>query len=809
MSSSTNPIPHINYDGDLVIATGRSRFEESWKRKPISWAQFVLKVGNPTVTPETADEYHKMAKADQDRIKDVGGFVAGELAGGRRSAQTITSRTMFALDADFGTAALWDTFCLVHGCAALAYATHKYKPDKPRFRIVGPFKRPVNPDEYEAITRWLAAQVGIDHFDDTTYQAHRLMYWPSIPSDVPYYFQVNDAPWLDPDEILAHYGPGDAWKDQSRWPESGRTQQVRKKMAETQGDPLAKPGIVGAFCRTYSIPEAIEAFLPDVYTPAGEDRYTYTAGTSACGLVLYDDGRFAFSHHGTDPISGKLVNAFDLVRLHKFGELDAGAQPGTAVTALPSYEAMAGWVTRDPAVKETIGRERLADASEEFGAIGEDVDWLKKMDTTKKGAYLSTPKNVMLLLENDPALAGKLSEDSFAHRILVHGALPWRQPGDRGAWSDKDDSGLRNYLATAYDITGKGLIVDALNGYLLKHSKHPIRDYLDALEWDGIDRLDELYIYYFGAEDSPYVRAVTRKMFVAAVARVMRPGCKFDNMLVLIGRQGIGKSRLLARLGRQWFSDSLNTVQGKEAYEAIQGVWIVEMGELATLKKAEVESVKHFLSKQSDRFRVPYDRNTSEFPRQCVFFGSTNREDFLRDVTGNRRFWPVKLEVTHPVRKEAQEISDYDIDQVWAEAVTLWRAGEALYLDDELTEAAVREQEAHMEESDKFGLISEYLDRKLPESWKDMPTHERRQYLAGDDFSGPQEGAVERTQVCILEVWCEVFGKDPAALTPIIRNEIKDILLRMPGWKPYTGGTGKLRFGSQYGPQKCFIRRHT
>lgn len=801
-SFTPDAIRKIKHDGEIAVAVGRSRFEKDWKNKQMLWSELVGKLSQTTRTRETLAEFSAMSKPEQDKLKDVGAFVGGILKGGRRTAQAVAWRQVVTLDADFATEDLWDEVTLYHDFACCAYSTHKHRPERPRLRLVIPLTRAVSPDEYQAVSRMLAHGFGMDQFDDTTYQPHRLMYWPSTPADGEFFFRLQDGPWLDPDKVLAKY---QNWQDQSQWPENPRTKKQRASMAEKQGDPLEKPGVVGAFCRTYSIQAAIETFLSGIYEPcAVEGRYTYLPGSSAGGLVIYED-KFAYSHHGTDPIEGQLVNAFDLVRLHKFGELDENAAPGTPSNRLPSYLAMVEWtVNEDENVKMTIGQERLESAQADFGetfAAG-DMGWLKKLKTNSKGAYLSVAENVLIILNYDPNLAGKFAMDDFAHRIIVTSDLPWRSAEQSRFWQDGDEAALRNYFSRVYGIVGKGVVLDAFMEALFCNTQHPVREYLNAQAWDKVPRVDTLLIDYLGAADTTYVRTVTRKMLVAAVARVMEPGCKFDNMLVLVGKQGQGKSYLLKRLGRDWFSDSLTTVQGKEAFEQLQGTWILEMGELSAMKKAEVEAIKHFLSKQVDTFRVAYGRNVSTFPRQCVFFGSTNKTDFLRDVTGNRRFWPVATMVQKPAKNLFTDLTDAEINQVWAEAVEFYKAGEPLYLEQDMVAVAAAVQEEHMEESEKFGQVQEFLQVKLPEDWAQRDIHERRQYFVGD-FGESPEGTVERDRVCALEIWVECFGGDPKNFDGSQSREIKDIMYRMPGWVFYNG---KLRFGKAYGVQRCYVK---
>lgn len=359
-------LPRLQYDGELTLAVGKSRMEKEWKHRQMTWGQLIEKLSQTTRTRETLAEYDAMVKSEQDSLKDVGGFVGGTLSGGRRTAQGIKWRSVLTLDADFAGPDFWETFVLWNDYAALIYSTHKHRPAKPRFRLVIPLKRPVTPDEYQALSRKVAQGIGMDLFDDTTYQPARLMYWPSTSADGEFLFHLQDGPWLDPDEVLARYGTDEAWKDQSLWPESGRTVSTRKKLADKQGDPLTKPGMVGLFCRTYSIHDAIADFLSDVYVPTDkEDRYTYAAGSSAAGLVIYENV-FAYSNHGTDPISGKLVNAFDLIRLHHFGDMDEKAGAGTPTVKLPSYLAMIALAKEDEQVKQLLDAERIESAKLDF-----------------------------------------------------------------------------------------------------------------------------------------------------------------------------------------------------------------------------------------------------------------------------------------------------------------------------------------------------------------------------------------------------------------------------------------------------------
>lgn len=795
----------IKYDGSIALATGKSKKETHWKNKNISWSDLVRKLSHTTRTPETVAEYKKMAKSDRDRIKDVGGFVGGTLKNGRRLKTNVANRTLLTLDLDYVEGDIWSSIELLYDFNVVMYSTHTHTADNQRLRLVIPLSRPVLPDEYQAISRMVADDLGIDQFDDTTYDPERLMYWPSTSSDGDYIFKYQDLPWLNPDEVLERFPFG--WEDVSYWPESSRARAKLNKTISKQEDPLTKKGIIGAFCRTYSITEAIAEFISDIYIPGTDNtRYTYAEGSTTGGVVIYDD-KFSYSHHGTDPASNICCNAFDLIRIHKFGELDEEAKEGTPANRLPSFTKMSEFSASNEKVMETIGKEKMLAAQEDFEQVEEVIstEWLKKLEYTESGKLRSTISNFSLIIENEPLLKEKIAYNEFSNRAVVIGQLPWRKKGNMGDWNDTDDSGLREFIEKYYGISSTAKCADALALSFEKHSFHPIKDYLESLTWDGVERVNTLFIDYLGAEDNSYVRTVARKIIVAAVARVLVPGIKFDNMPVLAGPQGMGKSTIIKKLGKQWYSDSLTTVSGKEAYEQLQGVWILEMGEMMATKKADIEATKHFLSKTEDIYRVAYGRRTSRFPRQCVFIGTTNDREFLRDRTGNRRFWPIDVGINPNTKSVFDDLTQYEIDQIWAEAVELWRAGEKLYLTGEEEKEAKRQQEEHSEESAKAGLIEEYLNKLLPEDWYELSITERRNFIHETEFGESREGTIRRDKTCVMEIWVELFSGDPKQLTPMQSREINDILSGIKGWKKYNS---KLRFGKSYGIQRAYIRKN-
>ena len=787
----------IKHDKTLDVALGNSRKTKTWKNKTITWSELLARLSKTTRTPESVAEFKAMSRNQQSDIKDVGGFVGGYCNNGSRS--DVRHRSVLCLDADYADGELWPDWELLYDRAAAVYSTHKHTPEKPRLRLVVPLARNVSPDEYQAIGRRVAEVLGIDKFDDTSYQPQRVMYWPSTSQDGEYFFKYIDGPLLDPDEVLATYHN---WADVSSWPMSSRVADISKRAVAKQKDPLEKGGVVGAFCRAYyPIQDAIEAFIP-TYQPCDEpNRYTYTEGSTAAGVVIYDD-KFSYSHHATDPASGQTVNAWDLVRLHMFNEMDADVDPDRPATSRPSYKAMTELALADKRVAAQVVNDRMAEAADDFAEMPDDEApaerWENKLKLTDKGVIAQTIGNVVTILRHDPNLKDRIALNEMDHNIVVRSSLPWREVKGSSQWIDADDAALRFYLERVYGINSKDRIFDGVNVVATENKFHPVREYLEATDWDDVPRVDSLLIDYLGAEDTPYTRAVTRKSLVAAVARIFNPGCKFDYMLTLRGRQGLGKSAIIAKLGGDWYSDSFTTIQGKEAYEQVLGVWIMEVGELAGMKKAEAESIKLFISKQADRFRPAYGRRLQEFARQCIFIGTTNESQFLRDTTGNRRFWVVDTPNT-PEKDLWAELTPETVAQVWAEAVELYRKGEKLYLTRELEKVAREVQETYEEENPRAGIVLEYLERLLPEDWDDKDLYSRRAWLETEE-----QGTVQRQTVCTLEIWAEALNGSPDRLDRYAAKEIRDIMQGMKGWQHQGNKQTTIK---PYGRQKHFKRR--
>ncbi|MDR1015700.1 MAG: virulence-associated E family protein [Coriobacteriales bacterium] len=786
--------------GDRLYDVARAPGARSgrWKNTRMSWAEFVRWQREPRRTEESAAEYRAMTKAQQAAAKDGPAYVAGRLEGGRRTKAAVRSRSMLTLDADAAAAGLWDGYRLLVGAAALMHSTHSHTGEEPRCRLVVALGRDVAPDEYRALSMKVAECIGPGSFDPTTHQPERLMYKSSCSADAPFVFEELDAAPLDVERWLAtcpdrHGAPcaADAAKAQ---------------------DPAAKPGAIGAFCRLYDIDATIAAFLPDVYAEAGEGRYTYRGGSSWGGLVVYGDGKWAYSNHATDPAGGRLVNSFDLLRLHRWGGTDAGAEEGAPVMSLPSMRAALDFALSLEDVAAEVARGRLSAPEEDFGAVGapdgdEGDGWLGRLSRSRKtGEVLPTAANIGLVFRHDAGLAGKVRCDvTTGLPCVVADALPWRRvEGAYSRWSDGDDASLRIHLETRYGIVNRAKVDDALSHEANRRLYDPVREHLEALPaWDGVPRADTLLIDLMGAEDGPYARAVTRKTLCAAVHRALHPGCKFDYMLILEGVQGLGKSSLFQLLAGRWFTDSLSLSdlsRDKVAAEKLQGYWVCEVAELDGMAKADIERLKGFLTTPKDRYRAAYDRRVDERPRRGIIVGSVNNLDgYLRDATGNRRFWPLRVHT----RLDRRRLDAGTVAQVWAEAKVLDALGEPLYLSDELErEAGARQREA-METDPRESLVRMYLDTPVPPDFDRWTLPARKDHwAAAAEFDGPEaptEGRAGRSEVSVIEVWTEALREVTTKPNRYDSYQISAILKRL-GWEP----SGKVRKLRAYGAVKTY-----
>lgn len=761
----------------LAIAYGNNRQAKTWTNKTITFDELKERLKVTIRTPESAEEYAKFNKAKRDMVKDHGGFVAGALKGGRRKIDTVELRSMVALDGDRIDKAFLDNYETNATYTSLLYTTHSSTEEHPRVRLVYPLTRDVTPEEFVAVSRYLAEMLGIDYFDECSYQPNQLMYWPSTPSNGVYLFKDVEKEWLNPDDILSAHPE---WTDPTRLPTSSRESRANTTRTAEVKDPLGKDGAVGLFNRTYfPINRAIEKFLSDVYEPTdNENRYHYIQSSSMAGVEIIEEGKFAYSHHAKDPAYLKLCNAFDLVRIHRFGDDDSKK----------SFNAMCELAMEDDEVKRLAMEEKLLEAETDF--TDSDSDWMTRLKyQPRTGLLENSVYNLNLILSNDPDFQN-FAFNELANRIQITGPLPWERPKGNSFWRDADTAQLKSIIDIRYLAFSSRNHDVAFTKAADDRHFHPVRDYLNSLpEWDGVKRVEDLFIKYLQAEDTEYVRTVTRKTFAAAVARIYVPGIKFDCVPVLDGDQGIGKSTIVKDLvSPEYYSEtlSLTDMDDKSGAEKLQGFWAVEIGELAGMKKADIEKVKAFLSTCDDKYRPSYGRVVESHPRQCIIIATVNGErGYLRDITGNRRFWIIKLH--QKKQKKTWNFTPEFRAQFWAEAKEIWKSGEKLYLEGDVLAEAEKMQQSAMEVDERVGMVEEYLNTMLPDDWDNMDLFQRRNYLNGSEFGSPAHEAKElRTEVSNAEIWCECFGKSLQELKPTDSYSIAALMSQIGGWERTT-----------------------
>lgn len=781
---------------DLIIAIGQRVNSKTWKNVRITWEQLCEKLSHTIRTSETVEEYKHFIKEAKQEAKDHGGFVGGKLKSPQRLKNNIEYRSMVTLDLDDAESGFLKWFEENFQYTCCLYSTHGHRDDSPRFRLIIPLTRDIDGDEYVAISRLLADEIGIEQVDPVSFQTNQLMYWPSTPSDGNYIYREIAKNPLNPDDFLVNH-PN--WNDLTTLPKKAKETHINGgSVGRKQADPLEKDGIVGAFCRTYSISGAIDMFLSNIYEDKGNNRYHFIQSSSVAGAINYDD-KFFYSHHANDPAAGQCLNAFNLVRIHLFGD-DKG-----------SFNKMVELARNDENVQALISSERIEEAKKEFD---DDVDlnWMKKLSKNDDGDIQNTIGNLVIILENDEKLKN-IAFNVMANTAEVRGEVPWSRVGSTKYWRDGDTSQLKVYIERHYCDFSDRNYENAFKKVTEDRAFNPVKDYLDSLpEWDGVKRVENLFIKHLDADDNDYTREVTRKWFAAAVARIYEPGIKFDNIIVLDGKQGVGKSTIIKSLvNPDFFSDSLQLSDmddTKKAGEKVQGFWVIEIQELAGMRKADIEKVKAFISSTDDKYRASYGHHVEWHPRQCIIFATVNGEQgYLRDLTGNRRFWVIKINSTNVIPNF--NFDKHFKDQLWAEAKYYYESGEPLFLSGEFLDIAAEYQNNAMEKDDRVGIVEKYLSEPLPDNWDELSIADRQYYFnkefdanyVPDQAFGP--AIYRREEVCPMEIWVECFNKNKADFDKTESNAISLIMTQIQGWIK----TGKSKVMGPYSKQRYYIRK--
>lgn len=824
-------------DLEIRFAEGASNLGKV-KNRTLRWSDFLQGFSQPARTAETFDEFLRLTKEQQSHLKNVSGFIlGGHSIDGRRRRVSIVERSYLSFDIegeDFTPEQFEDLRSgrsPIAGYEFAGHTTRKHTDDAPRLRMMIPMTRAVTVEEYEPAARIFASKLdaSMEIFDPVSFRPTQMMFRPTASRDTPYAFFHNRGELLDPDELLDEFRVlyGDPF-DFKRLPCSRRHPPARAVSAKAE-DPCEKEGVIGAFCRAFDVHAAIAEFLSETYIDPTDDgsavRYTYAGGTSANGAVVYGDGRFIYSHHSHDPISGRLSNAWDMVRVQLFGDRDIAMPENTKPSNLPSFkammelalartevgaelvranydaEAMFGAEEDRPATSDELG---ASDAADEIGASteeqGRETSWIDDLETYSGGKIIPNLPNITLIVRNDPRIACSFEFNAFKEQIVTRRPLlttnvplvprlPVRDPVNGDHVTDSHATAVRMLLElpSGKGEVGWGLRVtdrdlnSAIDAAAKSRPFHPVRDYLNRSTWDGRPRVERLFIDYLGAEDNAYHRDAARLVLVAAVARAFEPGHKFDFVPILEGVQGKRKSTFIRVLAVDWFAPiTASFNDAKSMIEQTAGAWICELPELSSLRRSEVEDAKAFVASEESVVRLSYDRRAQAFRRQCIFMGTTNREEYLVDDTGNRRWWPVSCSV-----------ADIDTDRLLAERDQIWAEAKLIY--DEMRTAqphgtlplylvgkASREIAVRTQQSREAQDIAPIWAGKI-EQWLDTPIEAAELQEPDPWLEQRPDGRYVRATTCITEVWdsADLGDRHP---TKLDLNNIANALRKI-GWK--------------------------
>lgn len=816
------------------------------KNKTATWAQLISKMSEPMVDiRHTLPQYLNLSKERQAELKNQGWFVGGHCDEGIRQIGKIKERWVVTLDVDeCSQAHVFDMECGLMELSKyefFAYSTRKHTPEKPRLRVIIPLDSPCEAEAYHALSRILAEKfdVSMESIDPVSYRVTQLMYWPSVCKDADFYVFHNSGEVCSPEDVLNEFGD---WQDHTKLPRSERDTSGHAAAGKKPEDPETKEGLVGAFCRSYDVTAAINEFLSEIYIDPVEThhgiRYTYAGGTTSHGAIVYDDGKFLYSNHMHDPAAGHSQNSFDLVRIHLFNDLDKKVKEGTSPMSMPSVKAMLDFLADDKEIAkelraskydlESMFREPVDD-DDVFQDLGQGddseeddddlTDWTDELDANAEGVIKPVMNNVVLILMNDPRFKKCVRRNLFSNRQVYMDELnlkpfkcdplPNTDRVNGSLWTDTHTLYVKMMLESprGKQKPGYGLQLskENLNSAIelagARQAFHPVKDYLHSLKWDGKKRAEKLFITYLGAADNEYHREVCRLTLLAAVTRIFEPGHKFDFMPVLEGMQGKRKSTFVKVLAKNWFSEMDHVDDKNKAIETMSGSWILEFNEMQQFSRADVNRVKAFLSATDETTRLAYERNPRKFLRQCIFIGTTNQKEYLKDETGNRRFWPVLCEI---LRIDIDKLKR-NVDQIWAEVATWYfELREAqpfgdlpLYLKDEsLIDFATALQASRKPETPEEILAGQI------EHWLSQPItlNELKGTLASeeDPFSEDKSRCAERVRTCSAEIYEKVLGNDRKRLSSdkTAQFQIGKAMQFVQGWarmsKPsYYGSYGK------------------
>jgi hypothetical protein len=761
---------NINNDHVFDVTTAPKRDSLHWEDSQVTWAELIDWMEHPARTKacgnyvlgkfqKTTARHPVRPPAEPVDCTDL-----------HRTKRAIVSRGALTLDVDHPEPDFKERVQqLTH--ALIIHTTYSSTVEEPRYRLIVPLSRDVTPDEYHAAAGALMQQLGVESFDPGSVQPERYMFRPSESSSNLFWYDVQAGPLADVERLLEDFQP-----DLSILP--------LPKPNRSKRNPFEIDGTIGYFNQAYENLDELIAEYDLPYEQSSEGRYALVGATAAAGMGEVTPGLF-FSHHANDPAYGQTCSAFDLVRLHLFGDLDEKAKPATPINKLPSTLAMLDLASGDQKVQAMVwsstGFDVVADEVE--AAIADDgsgptptvvSDWRMGFSTNNRTGFPTDDiHNWDLIAKHDPVIQG-LYYDELSLCLRTDRDLPWRTMGAKPGFDKADESALANHIERSYRLKASDQTITRMlaegprNRYV-----NPVVDYLNSLTWDGTARVEECLP---GVVPTDYTRMVARKSMTAAAARMLQPGVKWDHMLMIVGTEGLGKSRWIEMVAKG-YSTNLGPIKDTSTLQNMQGNWIITSDEGHSMRKADFDALKEFITRTHDKFRMPYDRESVDYPRRCVIWGTTNDPAFMKKQEGNRRFLPVVA--TQPV--DDNLLTEEYVDQLWAEAVHLYRAGEPLWLNKEENALAGEVREDHMEDDPLPGEVEAFLNRELPSNWNDLGRMDQQMWLESpDNVINASLELVQLDVVCTAMVWDGLGNRNkarPGETRPLVK-----VLDETPGW---------------------------
>lgn len=742
-------------------------------------------------------------------------YLPGELKNHHRKSVNVINRSVITLDLDGALEGGFEALCgFLSDFCYFWHTTYSHSEEKPSYRFLVPLAEPVTPGQYGDLVRQIIAANPQASIDAASAKPAQIMFTPACKDPFSYDYGVHEGSLVNGAQWLASVNGGESVVPLGR--------------LDKKGEPAEAPGIVGQFNRAYpNLDELIAVFeLPyELDGASGRYRYTGSSATATPGMRELDErpGLY-YSWHAHDPAAGYAQNAFDLVRIHKFGHLDTEYKG--PVNRAPSYTACRdfldthkGFNKRAAAqVYETVvssltdqengGAERTPPAQETHTSVEvlttEEIDntqWVSQLEVDRKtGKFVDSLRNLTLIFDNDPKMKGigwcergEYFTDADPHNWPDTKRLP--------KLTENQKVLLRNRYENVYGLkVPPERLVQIFAERKTTNSFDPVCVYLESLRWDGNKRMETCLP---GVEDTEYNRMVARKVLLAAVARTFEPGVKVDEALILVGPEGTGKSSWIKEMSKG-FSVEFQNIESKDTVQILSETWIAMAEESEVVAKSDFNRLKSFLTQTSDTYRVPYAVEPETRLRRWVVWGSTNDMELLRERDGNRRF--LMVECVRP--RDFDLLTPEYVDQIWAEAVHAYLMGESHVMNSYERELARSAREQHIHSDALTESIAEHLRLPITSDWHEKKPETLRSIVGqwNVDVIG-STGDKERDFITPKEVWVEVEGMSLADFTLRDQSRVKDSLQALVRRGVLTRSETKIRVPNQ-GKQFLYFVNH-